>query len=92
MKRTLLSLITLLTVLLLHAQADVKDQVTAAIGAGDVNALGEKLVPNVDLTVLTTSDYYSKAQATGILRKFFEYGNTGGTAPQTTRNTDKMSQ
>ena len=32
------------------------------------------------------------AIAPGILRKFFEYGNTGGTAPQTTRNTDKMSQ
>ena len=72
MKRLLLSLLTLLTVHLLHAQADVKDQVTAALGAGDVNALGEKLVPNVDLTVLTTSDYYSKAQATGILRKVFD--------------------
>ena len=72
MKRILLSLIVLLAAHLSHAQADVKDQVTAAIGAGDVNALGEKLVPNVDLTVLTTSDYYSKAQATGILRKFFD--------------------
>lgn len=32
------------------------------------------------------------AIAPGILRKFFEYGSTGGTAPQTTRNTDKMNQ
>ena len=72
MKRILFSLLTLLAVQLLHAQAYVKDQVTAALGAGDVNALGEKLVANVDLTVLTTSDYYSKAQATGILRKFFD--------------------
>ena len=52
--------------------AGVKEQVTAAIGSGNVNALGEMLVPNVDLTVLTSSDYFSKAQATGILRKFFD--------------------
>lgn len=54
------------------AQNDVKDRVAAAIGAGDVNALSAQLVPNVDLTVLASSDYYSKAQATGILRKFFD--------------------
>lgn len=72
MKRLLFFLITLMSMHLLQAQADVKDQVTAALGAGDVNALGEKLVANVDLTVLATSDYYSKAQATGILRKFFD--------------------
>ncbi len=72
MKRILFSLLVALAALLSHAQADVKDQVSAAIGSGDVNALGEKLVPNVDLTVLTTSDYYSKAQAMGILRKFFD--------------------
>jgi len=72
MKRTLLSLLSALAVHLLIAQADMKDQVTAAIGSGDVNALSTKLVDNVDLTVLSTSDYYSKAQATGILRKFFD--------------------
>ncbi len=71
MKALLFSLFTLLSVPLLHAQADVKDQVVAAIGSGNVNALGEKLVANVDLTVLTSSDYYSKAQAVQILRKFF---------------------
>ena len=48
-----------------HAQTDIKDQVTAAIGAGDVNALGEKLEPSVDLTVLATSDYYSKGPGDG---------------------------
>ncbi len=72
MKRLLFSLFIVLSSAVSYAQADVKDQVTAALGAGDVNALGEKLVPNVDLTVLSTSDYYSKAQALGILRKFFE--------------------
>ncbi len=72
MKRSLLSLTLALITSLTFAQADVKDQVSAAIGSGNVNALGEKLVANVDLTVLTTSDYYSNAQAMGILRKFFD--------------------
>ncbi len=71
MKRLLLAITLALAIVRSFAQADVKDQVTAAIGSGDVNALGDKLVANVDLTVLATSDYYSKAQATGILRKFF---------------------
>ncbi|HMU12563.1 MAG: DUF4783 domain-containing protein [Bacteroidetes bacterium] len=72
MKRILLSLLSAMVAHLLIAQSDVKDQVTAALGSGDVNTLSEKLVANVDLTVLSTSDYYSKAQATGILRKFYE--------------------
>jgi Domain of unknown function (DUF4783) len=72
MNRYLLTLTLALATLLSVAQADVKEQVAAAIGSGDVNALAEKLVANVDLTVLATSDYYSKAQASGILRKFFD--------------------
>lgn len=72
MKRLLLSLLLLSSGPLLLAQADVKDQVAAAIGSGNVNAVADRLVANVDLTVLGTSDYFSKAQATGILRKFFD--------------------
>ena len=72
MKRTLISLTLTLAAFLASAQADVKDQMANAIGTGNVNMLGEKLVPNVDLTVLATSDYYSKAQAMGILKKFFD--------------------
>lgn len=72
MKRLLLSFVAGLSVLLLSAQSDVQDQVTAAIGSGNAAALGEKLVPSVDLTVLNTSDYYSRAQAVQILRKFFD--------------------
>lgn len=55
----------------LRAQDDVKDQVVQAIGAGDATGLAKHFVPSVDLTVLTTSEYYSKAQAEQILRKFF---------------------
>lgn len=53
------------------AQADIKDQVVAAIGSGDASGLSAHFVPNVDLTLLTTSEYYSKAQAEQMLRKFF---------------------
>jgi Domain of unknown function (DUF4783) len=72
MKNLLFSFLLFLSTAPAFAQTDIKDEVAAAIGAGDVNSLSAKLVPNVDLTVLTTSDYYSKAQATGILRKFFD--------------------
>lgn len=72
MKRFVLFVLLLLPAAFASAQADVKDQVTAALGSGNVVALGELLVPNVDLTVLDNTDYYSKAQAAQILRKFFD--------------------
>ncbi len=72
MKRTLLSFIALAAFQLTFAQTDVKDRVVAAISSGNVNALAEQFVPSVDLTVLSNSDHYSKAQATGMLRKFFD--------------------
>lgn len=72
MKRLLLSFLLALTGLFVLAQGDVKDQVTAAISTGNVNTLGDLMVPNVDLTVLDNSDYYSKAQAAQILLRFFD--------------------
>src|SRR5690606_26059932 len=56
----------------LYAQGSVKDQVVAAIGSGNAAALGRHLVANVDMTLPSASDYYSKAQAEQILRKFFD--------------------
>lgn len=72
MQRALLFLLSALSLVFASAQADVKDQVTSALGSGNVNALADKLVPSVDLTVLSSSDYYSKAQASAILKKFFD--------------------
>lgn len=72
MKRVTSLFLSLLLGLVMHAQADVKDQVVAAIGSGNAPALAKHLQPNVDLTVLTTSDVYSKAQSEQILRKFFD--------------------
>lgn len=72
MKRIPLLVLSVLIGLLTHGQAEVKDQVVAAIGSGNAPALARHLQPNVDLTVLSTSDVYSKAQSEQILRKFFD--------------------
>lgn len=56
----------------LHAQKEVKDQVVSAMGQGNAAALAKQMVANVDMTLPAASDYYSKAQAEQILRKFFD--------------------
>lgn len=55
----------------IHAQDAVKDQVVAAMTAGNSSDLAALFIANIDLTVKETSDVYSKAQAEQILRKFF---------------------
>ncbi|MCC6841108.1 MAG: DUF4783 domain-containing protein [Flavobacteriales bacterium] len=71
-KRASLLLLLLLPFAGLRAQGTVKDQVVAAIGTGNSAALARHLVANVDMSLPNASDYYSKAQAEQILRKFFE--------------------
>lgn len=70
--RTFLLLVLPLVFSGLYAQGSVKDQVVSAIGSGNAAALGRHLVANVDMTLPSASDYYSKAQAEQILRKFFD--------------------
>jgi hypothetical protein len=72
MKRLASMLFALLLGFAALAQAEVKDQVVQAIGTGNATALARHLQPNLDLTVLATSDVYSKAQSEQILRKFFD--------------------
>jgi hypothetical protein len=62
----------------LFAQNDVKDQVVSALGSGNAAAIGKNLVANVELTVMSTSEYYSKAQAEQILKKFFDEHDAQG--------------
>ncbi|HEY0977223.1 MAG TPA: DUF4783 domain-containing protein [Flavobacteriales bacterium] len=69
--RSLLLSLSILFGGILFAQNEVKDQVVAAIGSGNAPGLSRHLVANVDLTVGSSSEYYSKAQAEQILRKFF---------------------
>lgn len=54
------------------AQGDVKDRVVQSLGSGNAPALAADLMPSVDLTLPDASDFYSKAQAQQILRKFFD--------------------
>ena len=54
------------------AQESVKDEVVAALRAGNSKELARHFIPNIDLTVAGTGDVYSKAQAEQILRRFFD--------------------
>lgn len=72
MKRTSILLLFFLVITGAWAQGAVKDQVVAAIGAGNAGALAKNMVANVDMTLPSASDFYSKAQAEQILRKFFD--------------------
>ncbi|MEO8734357.1 MAG: DUF4783 domain-containing protein [Flavobacteriales bacterium] len=72
MKRALLLLVLAMSFIGLRAQSDVKDQVISSLGSGNASAVAGQMVANVDMTLPGTSDYYSKAQAEQILRKFFD--------------------
>jgi len=72
MHRIFLFLALIITSFASVAQSEVKDQVVNALGSGDAAALGRTLVSNVDLTVLNTSEYYSRAQAEQVLKKFLD--------------------
>ena len=71
MNRMALLFAFLFPLLGLQAQDTVKDQVVAAMKAGNSKDLAVLFIPNIDLTVLDAADVYSKAQAEQILRKFF---------------------
>jgi len=55
-----------------QAQNDVADRIAMLLKSGNTTELSVYLMPNVDLTVLNTDDLYSKAQATQIIKKFFD--------------------
>lgn len=69
----------------LHAQKDAKakevsDQVIGALGQGNASTVAKYMVAQVDMTLPAASDYYSKAQAEQILRKFFDEHQPKGMA------------
>ncbi len=72
MKRTSLFLLFLFSMACAWAQSGGKDQVVAAISTGNAAALAKCMVPNVDMTLPSASDFYSRAQAEQMLRKFFD--------------------
>lgn len=56
----------------LNAQDDVANRIDGLLKIGNATELSNLLMPNIDLTVINSDDLYSKAQATQILKKFFD--------------------
>lgn len=71
MTRAALILLSLFAFVGVSAQDAVKDQVVDALKTGDASTLASHFIANIDLTVKSTADVYSKAQAEQVLRKFF---------------------
>lgn len=80
MKRTSFVLLLLLAFTGARAQGAAKDQVAAAIGSGNAAAVASFMVASVDMTLPSASDFYSKAQAEQMLRKFFDEHKPKGLA------------
>jgi len=59
------------SVFVVHAQTDVSDKILNAFANGDVAVLSECFNDNVELVVGSTSDVFSKQQATGNSDRFF---------------------
>lgn len=83
--RTVLFAALMLAFTGLHAQKDAKakevsDQVIGALAQGNASAVAKYMVAQVDMTLPSASDYYSKAQAEQILRKFFDEHQPKGMA------------
>jgi hypothetical protein len=55
----------------LFAVADIFDNISSAIRTGDAKQLSRYFNANVDLTILSQEEVYSKAQAEQIVKDFF---------------------
>ena len=64
-------ILLIISVFTAFAQGDIYTSVSNAIKKGEAKALSKHLSSNVDLTVLSKEDVYSKAQAEQILVAFF---------------------
>jgi hypothetical protein len=73
MKRFFL-LFALVTAISFQAQAqnDVADRIAGILKSGNAAELSNYFMANIDLTILNSDDLYSKAQASQIVRKFFD--------------------
>lgn len=73
-KRILMVLLISIFVIPLSAQTfdDALKQMKTAISAGDYSGLSVLFSESVDLTIRDTDGIYSKTQAKGVLKSFFE--------------------
>jgi len=67
-----LLLISGITILPNHVQAQIPDEIISSLKTGDSKTLSEFFNQNVELVVLENDNVYSKAQAQQIVGKFFE--------------------
>lgn len=72
MKKVLVSAVGLLLVNILFAQVNEVNKITASLNGGNAQGVSELFLNSVDLSVDGNDDVYSKAQASQILRSFFE--------------------
>ncbi len=59
-------------------QATEADNIADLLKSGNVNGLSNYFMNNIDLTILSSSDVYSKAQATQVTRRFFDENPPNG--------------
>jgi ketosteroid isomerase-like protein len=71
MKSLMPFILLMCSVFVVQAQPNVSDKILNALTNGDVAALSECFNDNVELVVGSTSDVFSKQQATGIVTDFF---------------------
>ena len=72
MKIVYLSAVVLLLTMSSAVQLDPVDRVTELLGQGNVTELAKLFAPEVEITVMSQEDSYSKLQATAELNKFFD--------------------
>jgi len=71
MKQPYLSILFVLFLLPFVAVADPIDKVAGLIKQANTHGLAEMFAPNIEITILTDENVYSKAQAEQVLDRFF---------------------
>ncbi len=72
MKNLFLSCFLILSFTFVFGQQAEIGRVSSGLSSGNGAAIGELMLANVDLSVAGNDDVYSKAQATQILKSFFD--------------------
>ena len=71
MKKLAIIISLFVSVISLFAETDIYQEVASAIRSGNAKEISKYFNTNVDLTILTQEDTYSKTQAELIIKDFF---------------------
>ncbi len=72
MKKFLMSAVGMLVLNVMVAQTNEVNKITTSLNSGNATGVSELFLSSIDLSVDGNDDVYSKAQASQILRSFFE--------------------